>query len=50
MDKNTKNILESKLTVYKVCYQHAEEHHDAKRMATLERFIDELEEKIESLN
>ena len=49
MDTKSKNFLESKLTVYKICYQQAEKLNDKKRMDKIEVFIDELQDEINGL-
>lgn len=49
MDTKAKTFLESKLTVYKTCYQQAEKQDDRKRMDKIELFIDELQEEIKGL-
>ena len=41
--------LKSKLTVFLVCYQKAEEHKDRQRMDKLEPFISDLREEIHHL-
>ncbi|TGJ77863.1 hypothetical protein [Caproiciproducens galactitolivorans] len=48
MNTKQKAVLQSKLTVYKVYYQHAERKKDQKRMEQIETFIDELQEQIEN--
>ncbi len=50
MNTKLKVLLESKLTVYKVCYQQAESQKDDKRMDQIETFIDELQKEIDDLN
>jgi hypothetical protein len=50
MDTKTKVFLESKLTVYKICYQQAEQQNDKKRMDKIEVFIDELQDEINGLS
>ncbi len=49
MDTKSKALLESKMTVYKVCYQQAEKQKDQKRMDKIEVFIDELQEELDQL-
>lgn len=50
MDTKAKTVLESKLTVYRVCYQQAEKQKDQKRMDKIEVFIDELQKEIKQLD
>lgn len=50
MNKKQRVLLESKLLVYKVCYQQAENQKDHKRMDKIEVFIDELQEEISNLD
>lgn len=50
MSSNSKKMLESKLTVYLVCYQEAEKKKDQKRMNKIETFIDDLREEISNMN
>jgi hypothetical protein len=49
MDTKARTMLESKLTVFKICYQQAEKQKDQKRMDRIEVFIDELQEEINGL-
>lgn len=50
MDTKARTMLESKLTVFKICYQQAEKQKDQKRMDRIEVFIDELQEEINGLS
>lgn len=50
MNTKSKAMLESKLTVYKVCYQQAEKQKDQKRMDKIGVFIDELQKQIKQLD
>ncbi|MCY1712994.1 hypothetical protein [Caproiciproducens galactitolivorans] len=50
MNAKQKAMLQSKLMVYKVCYQKAERHKDQKRMDQIEVFMDELQDQIENLD
>jgi hypothetical protein len=42
-------VLESKLTVYKVCYQQAESKKDHKRMDKIGGFIDHIQDQIKDM-
>lgn len=46
MIQNKKSALESKLTIYLVCYQEAEKSNDLKRMVILDPIISDLRDEI----
>lgn len=50
MNTKQKTLLESKIMVYRICYQQAEIKKDHKRMDKLGVIIDELLEEVAILN
>ena len=49
MSQNEKAVLQSKLTVYSVCYQEAKKAMDLKRMARLGMIIHDLKNELSIL-